>query len=73
MNIFKLSEMSEEKKQFILKRAELDISEQMKVAKEVSDDIYPIRDVVGHSVITPRKIDPGPALEYAFSEFQDKN
>lgn len=39
MNIFKLSEMSEEKKQFILKRAELDISEQMKVAKEVSDDI----------------------------------
>ena len=39
MNIFKLSEMSEEKKQFILKRAEIDISEQMKVAKEVSDDI----------------------------------
>ena len=39
MNIFRLSEMSEEKKQFILKRAELDISEQMKVAKEVSDDI----------------------------------
>lgn len=34
---------------------------------------YPIRDVVGHSAITPRKIDPGPALEYAFSEFQDRN
>ena len=32
-----------------------------------------IRDVVGHSLITPRKIDPGPALEFAFSEFQDKN
>ena len=33
---------------------------------------YPIKDVVGHSAITPRKIDPGPALEFAFSEFQDK-
>lgn len=39
MNIYKLSELSEEKKDFILKRAELDISEQMKLAKEVSDDI----------------------------------
>ena len=37
------------------------------------EETYPIRDVVGHSVITPRKIDPGPALEFAFSEFQDKN
>ncbi|MEE1014366.1 MAG: histidinol dehydrogenase, partial [Clostridia bacterium] len=39
MNIYKLSEMSDEKKNFIMKRAELDISEQMKLAKEVSDDI----------------------------------
>ena len=39
MNIYKLSEMTPEKKDFIMKRAELDISEQMKVAKEVSDDI----------------------------------
>lgn len=39
MNIFKLSEMTEEKKQFIMKRAETDISEHMKIAKEVSDDI----------------------------------
>ncbi len=39
MNIYKLSEMSAEKREFIMKRAELDISEQMKIAKEVSDDI----------------------------------
>lgn len=39
MNIYKLSEMSEEKKNFIMKRAETDISEQMALAKEVSDDI----------------------------------
>ena len=39
MNIYKLSELSDEKKNFILKRAEIDISEQMKLAKEVSDDI----------------------------------
>ena len=38
-NIYKLSEMTPEKKDFIMKRAELDITEQMKVAKEVSDDI----------------------------------
>lgn len=29
---------------------------------------YPIRDVVGHSDITNRKIDPGPALEFALRE-----
>ena len=29
---------------------------------------YPIRDVVGHSDITNRKIDPGPALEFALGE-----
>ena len=39
MNIYKLSEMTPEQKAFVLKRAELDISEQMKLAKEVSDDI----------------------------------
>ncbi|MBQ2614633.1 MAG: histidinol dehydrogenase [Clostridia bacterium] len=39
MNIYKLSEMTDEKKNFIMKRAELDISEHMKLAKEVSDDI----------------------------------
>lgn len=38
-NIYKLSQMSKEKYDFIMKRAELDITEQMKVAKEVSDDI----------------------------------
>lgn len=39
MNIYKLSEMTDEKKEFIMKRAEIDISEQMQLAKEVSDDI----------------------------------
>lgn len=39
MNIYKLSEMTDEKKAFIMKRAEIDISEQMQLAKEVSDDI----------------------------------
>ncbi len=38
-NIYKLSEMSKEQYDFIMKRAELDITEQMKIAKEVSDDI----------------------------------
>ena len=49
---------------------------QVRVLREICtllEETYPIRDVVGHSVITPRKIDPGPALEYAFSEFQDRN
>ncbi|MCH5184895.1 MAG: histidinol dehydrogenase [Oscillospiraceae bacterium] len=39
MNIYKLSELTPEKKDFIMRRAELDITEQMKIAKEVSDDI----------------------------------
>ncbi len=39
MNIYKLKEMSKEQKSFIMKRAEMDISEQMKLAIEVSDDI----------------------------------
>lgn len=38
-NIYKLSEMTKEEYDFIMRRAELDITEQMKVAKEVSDDI----------------------------------
>lgn len=38
-NIYKLSEMTKEQYDFIMKRAETDISEHMKVAKEVSDDI----------------------------------
>ena len=49
---------------------------QIRVLQEICsllEETYPIRDVVGHSVITPRKIDPGPALEFAFSELQVKN
>lgn len=44
---------------------------QVRVLREICtllEETYPIRDVVGHSVITPRKIDPGPALEFAFEE-----
>ena len=44
---------------------------QIRVLQEICsllEETYPIRDVVGHSVITPRKIDPGPALEFAFGE-----
>ena len=37
----------------------------MKVC-EALEEYYPIKDVVGHSAITTRKIDPGPALEEAF-------
>lgn len=39
MNIYQLSAMTAKEKEFVMKRAELDISEQMKLAKEVSDDI----------------------------------
>ena len=39
MNIYKYSELSQEKKDFILKRAEIDITAYMQVAKEVSDDV----------------------------------
>ena len=38
-NIYKWDETPADKKEFIMRRAELDITEQMKVAKEVSDDI----------------------------------
>ena len=39
VNIYKLSEMSAEQKRFVLKRAETDISEHMKIATEVAYDI----------------------------------
>ncbi len=39
MNILKWTELSQEKKEFILKRAEIDITEHMKLATEVSDRI----------------------------------
>ena len=39
VNIFKLNEMTPEEKQKIMRRAELDITSQMIVAKEVSDDV----------------------------------
>lgn len=39
MNIYKLSQMTSEEKNRIMKRAETDITEQMKLAKEVSDDV----------------------------------
>lgn len=39
MNVHVWKDLSEEKKAFIMKRAELDISEQMKVALEVSEDV----------------------------------
>lgn len=39
MNIYKLSEMTAEEKNRIMKRAETDITEQMKLAKEVSDEV----------------------------------
>ena len=39
----------------------------MKVC-EVLEEYYPIKDIVGHSAITTRKVDPGPALEFALKE-----
>ncbi len=39
MNIYELSNMTAEQKRVLFRRAESDISEQMKLAKEVSDDI----------------------------------
>ena len=41
---------------------------QMRVLNEVCSvlvDTYPIGDIVGHSDVTPRKVDPGPALRVA--------
>ena len=40
---------------------------QMRVLNEVCGllvDTYPIGDIVGHSDVTPRKVDPGPALQF---------
>lgn len=40
----------------------------MRVLNEVCGllvDTYPIGDIVGHSDVTPRKVDPGPALRVA--------
>ena len=39
MNIIKWNEVSDEQRQFIMKRAETDITEHMKIAKSISDDI----------------------------------
>lgn len=39
MNIYRLSEISPEKLDFIMKRAELDITDHMKLAKEISDEV----------------------------------
>lgn len=39
MNIYKLKELSPEKKNFIMRRAEIDITEHMKLALEVSDRV----------------------------------
>lgn len=39
MNIYKLSELTDKKREFIMKRAEKDISEHMKLATEVSNDV----------------------------------
>lgn len=39
MNIYRLNELTEEKKNYILKRAEIDISEHMKLAAEIAEHI----------------------------------
>lgn len=39
MNIYELSKMTNEEKVRIMKRAETDITEQMKIAKEISDEV----------------------------------
>lgn len=44
MNIYKLSEMTREEKTKIMKRAETDITEQMKIAKEISDEVKEFGD-----------------------------
>lgn len=46
--------------------------EQIRVLREICallEKTYPIRDVVGHSAITRRKQDPGPALEFALEQW----
>jgi histidinol dehydrogenase len=44
VNIYKLSEMTQEEKTKIMKRAETDITEQMKIAKEISDEVRDFGD-----------------------------
>ena len=44
MNIYKLSEMTQAEKTKIMKRAETDITEQMKIAKEISDEVRDFGD-----------------------------
>lgn len=44
MNIYKLGEMTPEEKARIMKRAETDITEQMKLAKEISDEVRDFGD-----------------------------
>ncbi len=44
MNIYKLGEMTPEEKTRIMKRAETDITEQMKLAKEISDEVRDFGD-----------------------------
>ncbi len=44
MNIYKLSQMTPEEKTRIMKRAETDITEQMKIAKEISDEVRDFGD-----------------------------
>lgn len=39
MNIYKLNEMTQDEKRRIMRRAETDITEQMKLAKEISDEV----------------------------------
>lgn len=44
VNIYKLSEMTQAEKTKIMKRAETDITEQMKIAKEISDEVRDFGD-----------------------------
>ena len=44
MNIYELSKMTADEKNRIMKRAETDISEQMKIAKEISDEVKAFGD-----------------------------
>ena len=46
-NIYELDKMTKEQYDIIMKRAEQDITEQMKIAKEVSDDIRDRGDAAG--------------------------
>ncbi len=64
MNIYKLSDMTAEEKRRIMKRAETDISEQMKLAREISDEVRDFGDAAvlkytekfDHVTLTPDRI-----------------